>query len=134
MGLRVAFVDERPEHQDPPLISGLGSLPFTPGRILPDMPGKYGLNLRRMFAATTMLAVSLGLMRLIPNMGIAALVIPLWCASAGILVDGRRGALRGIILAVVYPIYCAMVLAVAFAAFWIYAIVHRLIAGDQILW
>jgi hypothetical protein len=134
LGLSRSATDDPSERSDSLVISGLGPLPFKPSNILPDMPGKYGFSIPRMLVATTTLAISLGLMRIVPNMAIAAAVIPLWCMSVGILVDGRRGALRGVITAVVYPIYCAMVLAVAFAVFWTYAMVHRLIAGDQIFW
>jgi hypothetical protein len=98
------------------------------------MPGEYGITIVRVLCATTAFAISLGLMRLVPNMGMAGIVIPLWCMSLGSLVDGYRGALRGIILSVVYPIYCAIWMAVTFGIFWGYVLLHRLLAGDGIIW
>lgn len=116
------------------VIAGRGPFPLRPDQVLPGMPGNYGITLIRVFCATTVFAFSLGLMRAVPNMGMAAAVIPLWCMALGSLVDGYRGALRGIILSVVYPIYCAIWLAVTFGIFWAYVLVHTLIAGDQIIW
>lgn len=123
----------KPDWLDAFVIAG-GPLPFAPLRVLPSMPGRYGLSVNRTLAATALFAASLALMRLIPNMTVGAAVIPLWCASAGVLVDGLRGMLRGIIIAVVYPVYCAILIAIAFGVFWAYALIHALLAGDRILW
>lgn len=113
---------------------GSGPFPFNPDRILPKMPGRHGFSVTRTLLATAGFALSLGLMKMVHEAGIAAAVIPLWCMSIGILVDGFRGAMRGIIISVVYPVYCAIWLSIAFFVFWMYVVIHSLIAGNDILW
>ena len=108
--------------------------PFSPSDILPSMPGRSGISIQRILAATSLFAASLGLMKLVPNLAAAAVVLPLWCASLGSLIDGFRGATRGIILAVVYPIYCSILVAIGVLIFWFYAVLHKLIAGDAMLY
>lgn len=108
--------------------------PFTPSDILPSMPGRSGISIQRILAATTLLAASLALMRIIPNLAAAAVVLPLWCACVGSLIDGFRGATRGIILAVVYPIYCSILIAIGVLVFWFYAVLHKIIAGEAMLY
>ena len=81
-----------------------------------------------------MIAITFGVMRLIPNVGAAAIVIPTWCSAAGCLLGGYRGATRGLILSILYPIYFAVIIAGAALVFWIYALLHRVIAGEQIIW
>jgi len=132
--LGAEFEQEEKETPETVVIAGRGPFPLRPDQVLPAMPGKYGITLFRVFCSTTIFAFSLGIMRAVPNMGMVAFVIPLWCMALGSLVDGYRGALRGIILSVVYPIYCAIWLAVIFGIFWAYVLVHTLIAGDQIIW
>ena len=106
---------------------------FKPDDFFPDMPGLYGLSVARSLAATTLIALSLALMKLIPSIMVGVIVIPLWCASVGAMLDGYRGAARGFITAIVYPIYFALIIALASLIFWIYALLHRAIAGPQIL-
>ncbi len=110
-----------------------GPFCFAPSRILPEMPGTFGVSVGRTLAATTLLAVSLGVMQLVTNTAAGAAVIPLWFAAIGAFVDGYRGALRAVILAILFPIYCALLFAIAFGIFWIYAVFHSTIAGDAML-
>ena len=125
-------------HEDAPhpsfVFPARALFPFSPNDILPAMPGRSGISIQRIFAATSLFAASLGLMKLVPNLAAAAVVLPLWCASVGSLIDGFRGATRGIILAVVYPIYCSILIAIGVLVFWFYAVLHKLIAGDAMLY
>lgn len=116
------------------LVGGAGLFPFFPKHILPTMRGQIGFSVGRTLVATTLFAVTLGLMRVVPSMVVGAIAIPMWCAAVGVLVDGQRGAMRGVVLSVVYPIYCSILLAIAFLVFWVYALLHTAIASDEILW
>ncbi|MEM8734108.1 MAG: hypothetical protein AAGG44_07795 [Planctomycetota bacterium] len=107
---------------------------FRPEDFLPDLSGTYGITLKRIFASTSLVAITFGLMRAIPSVAAAAIVLPLWCAAAGCLIDGYRGAARGFIMAIVYPVYLAVIVAIAILIFWCYALIHRGVAGDSVLW
>lgn len=113
-----------------PIVEGLM---FSPRRILPGMRGRTGMSVKRTLAATTLFATSMGLMQTIPNFAVAGIVIPLWCASVGAFWDGWRGALRGVILSVAYPMYCGFLLAIAFGIFWLYALLHNALTGGALL-
>ncbi|MFK7735057.1 MAG: hypothetical protein AB8B50_03450 [Pirellulaceae bacterium] len=107
---------------------------FAPGDFLPDYPGEMGFSVKRMMAATTLFAVTLVIMRVLANVGAAAIVLPLWCAAVGCMLDGFRGAARGFIIAIVYPIYFAINLAIGVLVFWGYALIHRALVGEQVMW
>lgn len=102
---------------------------LLPTDILPGAAGQAGFSVTRIAAATSMLAVSLAAMRLTSSMLVASIVIPIWCAAIGTLVDGRRGFSRGVILSVVYPIYASIVATVCLGVFWLYALLHQMISA-----
>ena len=74
-----------------------------------------GLTTLRMLASTAIIACTLGLMRLIPSLGAAALIIPMWAAAIGCLLGGYHGATRGLIISIVYPIYFSILIAIGTA-------------------
>lgn len=98
------------------------------------MQGRYGLSVGRSLIATALFASTLALMKAVPNAAIAGIVIPIWLAAAGCLVDGYRGATRGIIVAVVYPLYLSIVIAIMCLIFWVYVMLHQSVSGEQVLW
>lgn len=116
------------------VLGGLTRFPFRPHNVLPNMHGRIGFSVSRTLVTTALLAGTLAIMRAVPSTSAAALVIPLWCAAAGMLCDGKRGALRFTILAVVYPVYTAALFLVGYGIFWLYMIIHTGISGDRILW
>ncbi len=67
------------------LFPGFRLWAFQPGDFLPDLDGRLGFSLGRTLAATGLLAMSLGIMRMIPTVAAGALVIPLWFAAVGAL-------------------------------------------------
>ncbi len=124
--------DEAKDLRGTTLFPGFRLWVFQPSDFLPDLDGRLGFSLGRTLAATGLLAVSLGIMRMIPTVAAGALVIPLWFAAVGALVDGTRGASRGAILAFVYPIYLTLVAAALGLLFWIYAVLHSAMLGRDV--
>ncbi|GAB5402240.1 MAG: hypothetical protein Aurels2KO_04710 [Aureliella sp.] len=102
---------------------------LLPTDILPSVPGQLGFTLGRTAVATAIFAVSLSLMRFPASPLLAAIVIPLWCATVGTLVDGKRGFYRGIILSMVYPMYAGIILAAAAGVYFLFLLTHMTIAG-----
>jgi len=98
---------------------------LLPTNFLTDYPGQVGLSVQRTAAGTCLLAISLALLGLTPSPLMAGLVIPLWAGTAGVIVDGQRGLFRGILYAIVYPIYAGVVVSVCFGVYWLYANLHQ---------
>ncbi|MCR9296852.1 MAG: hypothetical protein NXI32_29435 [bacterium] len=105
---------------------------FKPSDFLPDLDGQFGLSVGRTLAATALLAISLGVMRIIPSVGAGAVVIPLWFSAIGAFLDGFRGAARGAVMAIVYPIYLSLIVALAGLFFWCYALLHSAMLGYDV--
>lgn len=102
---------------------------LLPTDILPDATGQFGFTLGRTAVATTIFAASLALMRLPASPILAAIVIPMWCAAAGMLVDGKRGFYRGIILSMLYPMYASIILAAVAGVYFLFLLTHMTISG-----
>ncbi|MEM7473465.1 MAG: hypothetical protein AAF483_00590, partial [Planctomycetota bacterium] len=51
-----------------------------------------GVTTKRILASTGLVAFTFGLMRLIPSLGAAVFVIPIWAAAFGCMLGGYRGA------------------------------------------
>lgn len=102
---------------------------FLPTDILPDAAGQFGFSVARTAIATGILAVSLALLKFPSSPILAIVVIPLWCAAAGTLVDGRRGFFRGIIFSIVFPIYATIVLAFCAGVYFLFSLMHMTISG-----
>lgn len=87
------------------------------------------ITTKRILASTTLLAISLGVMKILTSSFAAVFVFPLWFAAIGCLIAGSAGAKRGVILSSVLPAYVAVVVSAGLFAFAIYAILHQVVLG-----
>ena len=92
------------------------------------------ITTKRILASTTLLAVSLGVMKVVTSFFAAAFVFPLWAAAIGCLIAGSAGAKRGVILAFVLPAYFLVVVSAGLFVFALYAISHQAVLGEQVVW
>ncbi|MEC8557333.1 MAG: hypothetical protein VXZ82_20215 [Planctomycetota bacterium] len=92
------------------------------------------ITTKRILASTTLLAISLGVMKILTSFFAAVFVFPLWGAAIGCLIAGSAGAKRGVILSFVLPAYFAVVVSAGLFAFAFYAVVHQNVLGEQVVW
>lgn len=102
---------------------------LLPTDILPGAAGRFGFTLGRTAVATTIFAASLALMTFEASLLLAVAVIPMWCAAVGMLIDGKRGFYRGIILSMLYPMYASVILAAIAGVYFLFLLTHMTVAG-----